>query len=180
LPRPDTPAAAPSANGAFLTLGQIATAHGIKGWVLVRPFSEISDTLLDYKTWQLASPSGAIRTVKLLEGAAYQDRLRVRLEGISDRDAALALSGWQVQVARGDMPALDDGEYYRDDLLGFEVRNVDGVVLGKLDYFADLPTGAVMVIRGENEHWVPSSPQHLLKIHAADRWISVNWPAELA
>jgi len=172
-----------AAAAPVLTLGQVATAHGIRGWVLVRSFADPPDSLLDYEEWQLAAPNGAIRKVRVLEGAPYQQRLRVRLEGIEDRNAALALSGWQVQIARSDLPRLKKGEHYRDDLLGFEVRNLEGVVLGKVDYFADLPTGAVMVVKsgnaGEREHWVPTTPQHLLKVHAAQRWISVDWPAEL-
>lgn len=162
----------------MLTLGQVATAHGIRGWVLVRSFADPPDSLLDYDEWQLTAPNGAIRKLQLLEGAPYQQRLRVRLAGIEDRDAALALSGWMVQIARSSLQQLEEGEHYRDDLLGFEVRNVDAVVLGKVDYFADLPGGTVMVVKGEREHWVPTAPQHLLKIHAAERWISVDWPAE--
>jgi 16S rRNA processing protein RimM len=169
--------------GPMLTLGQVATAHGIRGWVLVRSFADPPDSLLDYDEWQLTAPGGATRTVRLLEGALYQDRLRVRLQGIEDRNAALALSGWKVQIARSALPALEEGEHYRDDLLGFVVRNVEGVELGKVDYFADLPAGPVMVVRqmnSEREHWVPTSPEHLLKIHAAERSILVDWPAELA
>jgi 16S rRNA processing protein RimM len=163
----------------MLTLGQVATAHGIRGWVLVRSFADPPDSLLDYDEWQLAAPNGTVRKLRLLEGAPYQQRLRVRFEGIEDRNAALALSGWLVQIARSELQQLEEGEHYRDDLLGLEVRNVEGVVLGKVDYFADLPTGTVMVVKGEREHWVPTAPQHLLKIHAAERWISVDWPDEL-
>jgi 16S rRNA processing protein RimM len=170
----------PESAGPMLTLGQVATAHGIRGWVLVRSFADPPDSLLDYDEWQLTAPGGATRTVRLLEGAPYQERLRVRLEGIEDRNAALALSGWWVQVARSELPPLEEGEHYRDDLVGFTVRNVEGVELGRIEYFADLPTGSVMVVKGERgEHWVPSAPPHLLKIHSAERWISVDWPAEL-
>jgi 16S rRNA processing protein RimM len=173
------PAAAASP---VLTLGRVATAHGIRGWVLVQSFADPPDSLLDYEEWQLVAPNGSVRKLKLLEGAPYQQRLRVLFEGIEDRNAALALSGWQVQIARSELPRLKKGEHYRDDLVGFEVRNVEEMVLGKVDYFADLPAGSVMVVKGEagREHWVPLAKPHLLKIHAAERWISVDWPAELA
>jgi 16S rRNA processing protein RimM len=172
---------APREAGPMMTLGQVATAHGVRGWLLVRSFADPPDSLLDYDDWQLQSASGAIRQLKLLEGATHGDRLRVRLEGITDRDVALGLSGWWVRIARSALPPLATGEHYRDDLVGFEVANAQGVMLGKLDYFADLPAGSVMVVRQAvgREYWVPASPQHLLRIDAAARRLTVDWPAEL-
>ena len=169
-----------AAAGPMLKLGQVSTAHGIRGWVLVRSFADPPDSLLDYDEWQLLAPNGAVRTMKLVEGAPYRQGLRVLFEGIEDRNAALALSGWWVQIARSELPPLEEGEHYRDDLLGYAVRNVEGVELGKVDYFSDLPGGAVMVVKGEREHWVPMSPAHLLKIDADARRIEVDWPAEFA
>jgi 16S rRNA processing protein RimM len=165
--------------GPMLTLGQVATAHGIHGWVLVRSFADPPDSLLDHEEWQLAAPNGAVRTIRVLEGAPYKQGLRVHLEGIEDRNAALALSGWWVRIARSELPSLEAGEHYRDDLVGFQVVNADGVVLGALDYFADLPAGSVMVVKGEHEHMVPVAPRHLLKIDAVARRILVDWPAVL-
>ncbi len=163
----------------MLTLGQVATAHGIRGWVLVRSFADPLDSLLDHDEWQLVAPNGAVRTMRLLEGAPYKEGLRVLLEGIEDRNAALALSGWRVQIARSELPPLEAGEHYRDDLTGFEVVNVEGVALGRVEYFADLPAGSVIVVKGEREHLVPASPQHLLKIDVNARRIEVDWPAEI-
>lgn len=166
----------------MLTLGQMGTAHGVRGWVLVRSYADPPDSLLDYDEWFLAAPNGAERKVKLLEGAPYKEGLRVRLEGIDDRDAARALSGWQVRIPREWLPPLEEGQHYRDDLVGFSVRNVEGVQMGQVDYFADLPAGAVMVVRGAEagqEHWVPVAPKHLLKVDAEARELLVDWPAAL-
>lgn len=170
------PAATPEP---MLVLGQVATAHGIRGWVLVRSFADPLDSLLDHDEWQLVAPNGTVRTMRLLEGAPYKEGLRVLLEGVEDRNAALALSGWRVQIARSELPPLEAGEYYREDLTGFEVVNAEGVAMGRVQYFADLPAGAVMVVKGEREHLVPTSPQHLLKIDAQARRIDVDWPAEI-
>lgn len=165
--------------GPALKLGQVATAHGIRGWVLVRSFADPPESLLDYDEWQLVAPQGATRTMKLLEGAPYKGGVRVRLEGIEDRNAALALSGWWVQIDRSELPPLGDGEHYRDDLVGFDVVNAEGIELGQVAYFADLPAGAVMVVKGEREHLVPAVRPHLAKIDAHARRIEVDWPAEL-
>jgi 16S rRNA processing protein RimM len=162
-----------------MTLGQVGAPHGVNGWLMVRSFADPPDSLLDHDEWQLQSPGGKILQLQLLEGAPHRDRFRVRLAGIDDRDAASGLTGWWVQIARSALPPPAEGEYYRDDLVGFEVVNTDGVVLGVLDYFADLPAGAVMVVKGEREHWVPAAPRHLLKVDLAQKRLTVDWPAEL-
>jgi len=166
-------------TGPMLTLGQVGAPHGIAGWLLVRSFADPPDSLLDYEAWHLAGPDGTVRKMKLLEGAPYRQGLRVRLEGITDRNAAQALNGWYVRIERDELPELAQGEHYRDDLVGFTVRNAEGVALGQIDYFADLPAGPVMVVKGAKEHWLPVSPQHLLRIDAEARVVEVDWPAEL-
>lgn len=166
-------------TGPALTLGQVGSPHGIAGWMLVRSFADPPDSLLEQDEWQLVAPDGATRTIRLLEGAPYRSGLRVRLEGITDRDAAQSLTGWWVRIPRASLPPLAAGEHYRDDLVGFLVRNVEGVELGRVDYFADLPAGAVMVVKGAREHWLPVSSRHLLRVDVAERRVEVDWPAEL-
>ena len=165
--------------GHYMTLGQVGAAHGVHGWLMVRSFADPPDSLLDHEEWQLLSPGGKTLQLQLLEGAPHRDRLRVKLSGIDDRDAASGLTGWWVQISRSELPPPAEGEYYRDDLVGFEVVNTDGAVLGRLDYFADLPAGPVMVVKGEREHWVPAVPKHLLKVDLGAKRLTVDWPAEL-
>jgi 16S rRNA processing protein RimM len=167
-------------TGPALTLGQVGAPHGIGGWVLVRPFTDPPATLLDYDEWQLTAPDGRTRTARLLEGAPYRKGLRVRLEGVTDRVTAEALRGWWVRIPRERLPPLPAGQYYRDDVVGFAVRNVEGVELGRVEYFIDLPAGAVMVVKGSAEHWLPVTKQHVLRVDGEQRLIEVDWPEELA
>jgi len=164
--------------GSFMTLGQIAKAQGIRGWLLVRSFTDPPETLLEYEQWQLVSPSGQTRMVRMEEGAPYRDRLRIRLDGVSDRDEAQALSGWWVQVARSSLSPLGDREHYRDDLVGFEVKNLVGALLGVVDHFIDTPGNTVMVIQGEREHLVPVTREHLRSVDKGARSLVVDWPED--
>ena len=67
---------------------------------------------------------------------------------------------------------------YRDDLVGFEVKNMEHAVLGVVDHFVDTPGNAVMVIRGAREYLVPVTAQHLRQIAASDRTLIVDWPED--
>jgi 16S rRNA processing protein RimM len=100
---------------------------------------------------------------------------------VADRDQAAALTGAVVEVDRAALPPPGEREYYRADLVGFSVRNLEGAQLGTVSHFVETPGGAVMVTRdpARREHWVPAAPKHLRKVDLATRTILVDWPAEL-
>ncbi len=105
--------------------------------------------------------------------------LRVELEGIDDRDAASRLCGCDILIERAELPAAGAQEYYREDLVGCTVRNLEGTVLGTVQHFLDTPAGAVMIVRGEREHAVPAVPAHLRRVDLGRGEVTVDWPADL-
>ena len=174
----------PAQPAPYLTLGQVASPHGVRGGIKVNSFTDPPEALLGHVIWHLvpssaAAAAGQARNLKLLGGSGYKGQLRVQLEGIGDRDAALDLSGWWVQVAREALPQPAEREYFRDDLIGSVVTNEEGLTLGVVSHFVDLPTGPVMVVKGEREHWVPAVPPHLRKVDLAQQQVRVDWPADL-
>ena len=70
----------------------------------------------------------------------------------------------ELWVERRELPALAAGEFYRADLVGFEVVNLAGRTLGRVDHFLDLPANAVMVVSGERDRWVPVGGQQLFRV----------------
>ena len=104
--------------------------------------------------------------------------MRVQLEGVADRDAAEQLAGREILVERGQVPAIGPREYYREDLEGFTVRNCEGVVLGVLQHFLEAPAGALMVVRGDKERWLPASAPFLKRVDLERREIEIDWPAD--
>lgn len=121
------------------------------------------------------------------EWRAQGQSLQVRLQGIDQRDDAARLTGALVEVPREDLPALAAGEYYRADLVGCSVANLEGAELGIVDHFVDAPGNAVMVLRdsatpgprGEpRERWLPLTRQHLRRVDLAARRVWVDWPED--
>ncbi len=151
---------------------------GVKGWIHVDSYTDPPDGILEYRQWTLRLGSGERITRSLIEGHPHSDRLVVRLEGIEDRDRAAALNGAVIEVSRAELPPTGEREYYQADLLGLMVRNLDGVELGKVDYFADTPTGPMMVVKGAREFWIPAVPKHLSKVDLAAGLILVDWPLD--
>ena len=165
-------------NPQRVVLGRVAGPHGVQGWLRVRSFTEMRETLLGFPRWMLGGTSGWIE-YGLLEGRVHGDGLLVRLEGIADRDAAAALRGSEVAVWRAQLPALQEGEYYWSDLEGLNVFTVDGVALGVVERLFETGANDVMVVRGDRERLIPFVMDAVVRrIDRAAGCIEVDWDAE--
>lgn len=95
---------------------------------------------------KLLLPSGQEREFEVESVAPAGKALLVKLVGIDDRDAALALRGARVLVERSQLPALGEGEAYLVDLVGSEVIAPDGPV-GEVIGIEVYPSADSLVIR---------------------------------
>ncbi len=134
--------------------------------------------MLQYPRWRLRLRNGTERDAELTDSRRHGERWVVKLQGYDAPETAQVLAGALVQVDRAELPPLPVGEYYQADLLGMQVRNREGHLLGKVDHFIAAPTNAVMAIIGEREYWVPLAKQHLLKVDLAAGEVLVDWPAD--
>jgi 16S rRNA processing protein RimM len=176
---PPAPSREPGREHERVVLGRIAGPFGVRGWVKVQSFTEPPEQILGFPCWRATLPAGGSRELRPLEGRRHGRGLVARIEGIDDRDAAIALSRPELWIERRELPALPSGEYYRADLVGLEVVNQEGLRLGRVDHFLDLPANPVMVVTGEREHWVPLVPRHLRKVDLERGRVVVDWDLDL-
>jgi 16S rRNA processing protein RimM len=166
---------------AAIELGRLGAPYGIKGWIHVDSYTDPPGRLLEYGEWRLRLASGERITRRLTAGRGHGQGLVAQLEGVAGREGAAALTGAVIEVEREALPPTGEREYYRADLLGLSVHNLEGVSLGVVSHFVDAPAGAVMVTKepGGREHWVLALPKHLRRVDLRARSIEVDWPAEL-
>ncbi len=165
----------------WIELGRVGAPFGIKGWVHIESHTDPPAGLLGYREWVLRLPSGEQLVRGVREGRPHGGGLVAHLEGVDERGAAARLAGALIEVERTALPRLPEGQYYRADLQGLRVRNLEGAELGAVIHFLEAPAGAVMVTRdaGGREHWVLAAPQYLRRVDLAAGEVLVDWPAEL-
>ncbi|HEV2230004.1 MAG TPA: ribosome maturation factor RimM [Steroidobacteraceae bacterium] len=166
---------------AWIELGRLGAPYGIKGWLHVESYTDPPDGLLKYREWALRLASGERVTRRVAAGRGHGGGLVAQLEGVASREGAARLTGAIVEIERAALPPAGERQYYRADLVGFAVRNLEGAALGTVSHFVDAPAGTVMVTREPDgrEHWVLASPKHLRTVDLAARMVVVDWPAEL-
>lgn len=117
---------APAADDKRVALAAVAGAHGIKGEVKLKLFTDNADSLAAHDQIYVGG-----RLVRLISVGAGKVPV-ARLEGIGDRTAAEALRGQLIEVDRRALPPLEDDEYYHADLIGLTCFSEEGETIGSV------------------------------------------------
>ena len=125
-------------------VGRIVGAHGVRGIVRVRSYTADPDDLVAYGA--LSDEAGARRFQVTLTGHV-KGLLLARVDGVDDRDAAEALRGTDLHIARAALPPTEGDEYYHVDLLGLSAVGADGSALGRVSAIHDHGAGPIVEIQ---------------------------------
>src|ERR1700722_4945597 len=161
---------------ALIQLGFVGAPFGVRGWVKLRSHTDPPERLLDHRSLRIGRGS-VWKSYRIEASGRSGGALTVKLMGIEDRDQAQALRGAEVCVPRSELPQRDDRDFYRADLIGCDVVNLDGVDLGVVQHFLETPAQVLMVVRGTQEFWIPAVPQHLRRGGLKQPRGGVGWGA---
>ena len=161
-------------------VGRVLGAWGIKGWIKVKPFASDPQALFSSKRWHLRPPDGPGTAppplLRVTESRQQGDFVVAGAQEVADRNAAEALRGARIFVARSSFPSAGADEYYWVDLMGCAVVNRDGVALGTVADLID--TGAHSVLRvvlGDDERLIPFVAAYIDSVDLPGRSITVDW-----
>ena len=126
-----------------ILLGVVTAAHGVKGEVKVKTFTQSPEGLRAYgpviiedgRQFEIA----ALRSSK-------PDEAIVRFAAIVDRNAAESLKGQRLYVPRAALPAPEAGEFYHADLIGLRAEAPSGNPLGTVRGVHNFGAGDVIEI----------------------------------
>ncbi len=163
----------------MVIMGRVASAHGIRGWVKIQPFTEYLDSLLDYETWWLGNEQGPWREVKVEQGEVHNKTLAALLADCPDRNAAERLKGQLIAVPRSELPEQDEGEYYWSDLIGMSVVNEAGERLGTVANLLETGANDVLSVKGDSgEILIPFVDAVIKQVDMPNKTILVDWSAD--
>ncbi len=167
-------------------VGRILDAWGVKGWFKVQAYSGQPEAIFNAKHWFLKSdgPKPGRLTLKMLSVREHGEGIVASAEGVTDRNGAEALRGWELWVSRADFPRTDDGEYYWIDLIGLDVINREGQPLGRVIGLIEtgphavlriLPPGVEEPAKPDQERLIPFVEAFVDDVSLESRQIRVDW-----
>ena len=130
-----------NASGRVL-LATIGTAHGVRGEVRVKTFTEDPAALGGYGP--LSTEDGQVFQIERLRPA--KEVVVAKFRGINDRNAAEALNGISLYVDRERLPDVADDEFYHADLIGLTAVTEGGEQIGTVVALHDFGAGDMLEI----------------------------------
>ena len=152
----------------YIEAGRIVNTHGVAGEVKIEVWLDSPQFLKSFKRCFIDR-----REVKLLSARVHKGFLIVKLEGVEDVNAAMALKGRTVFIDRADA-RLPKGTFFLQDIIGASVVDESGNEIGKLVDVMETPASNVYVVKGEQEHLIPAVPEFILSTDADNGIITVH------
>jgi 16S rRNA processing protein RimM len=175
----DTPV--PPVN--LVVLGKIVSVHGVRGEVKVFSFTDPIDNLLEYRRWTLRRGDER-KQVELVRGRLQGKVLVAKLRGLDDREMARTYADFEICVPRGELPDLDEGDYYWYQLEGLRVIDQAGQLLGRVDHLLETGANDVLVVQpcdgslDDRERLLPYTQSCVKTIDVDAGEMRVDWDAD--
>lgn len=172
-----------------IEVGRIADAWGVKGWFKVVSFSAQPEACFSSKRWFLLPTE---RGAKTFEGVAklavkeakdHSGTVVACAHDVVDRNAAEALKGARVFIARSSFPTADTDEYYWVDLIGLDVVNRQDQALGTVRELVSAGPQTVLVLEypqdgKTQERMIPFVSAFVDEVDLKAKRIRVDWQAD--
>ena len=129
----------------LVCVGAIAGAFGVQGEARLKSFCAEPAAIAGYAP--LSSEDGR-KVFELEITRAIPGGFAARLSGVSTREDAEGLKGLRLYAPRGRLPSLPDDEFYHSDLMGLEVVDTGGNVLGEVRAVHEFGAGDILEIVG--------------------------------
>ena len=160
----------------MVLVGVITRTHGLRGHVVVNAETDFPEERFrpGSTLWMAGSPPSriVIDTVRFQNG-----RPVVGFVGVDRIELAEGLTGRELRIPEAELQPLDEGVYYHHQLIGCQVVERDGRVVGEVTRVEGGLGGSLLVVpRGGSEVLIPLAHDICVGIDVRSRRIDVVLP----
>jgi 16S rRNA processing protein RimM len=172
----------------YAIVGLIRKAQGIRGEVVVEPLTDKPDVVFASGSRVFAGTTDGelavardVRgeeeapTLTITRSQPFKKGLIVQFEELQDRDSAELWRGRYLLAPFSELPPLQDDEVYLHDLSGMKVVSSDGVEMGTVSTFYELPQGVMLdVDTSRGSVLIPYRAEIIVRTDLATRTIVMD------
>ncbi len=156
-------------------VGKIVAAHALKGEVRVHSYT---DNPSDIDKYGVLENKDSTREFKVKVVGPIKEVLRLKIEGVNDRNASEALVGTELYAMRDALEVTGEEEFYQTDMIGLPVYlgSLDKKI-GKVERFSNYGAGDIIEIKitGQKEtEMLPFTKQYVPTVNLEEGYIIVS------
>ena len=146
-----------------VALGRVLKMHGLRGEMKVEPLtSQLEHFAAGRKVW-IAGIERDIEASRQAKGSVY-----LRLDGVTTVEAAEALRDHIFSLPESELAPLPEGEYYAHDIVGLEVVDTEGALVGKVVDLLATGGNDVYLVKGpRGEVLLPAVDDVIIEVDVA-------------
>ncbi len=163
----------------WVLIGKLGRPHGLDGELHLDGCALSAAELLAMRTFSWRSPRGDARDLTLIAARPANARMLVSFSGIGSREAASELTNGELGAESSQLPDAGPGVAYHFQIMGLEVRTVEGRVLGAISDIIATGAHPVYVVQGDRELLIPGTPAIVQHVDLSARTMTVALPAGL-
>jgi len=165
-----------------IIVGKIGAPYGVKGWVKINSFTQVTADIFGYSPWQLNGNGLNNQEIQIDEWRAQGKGLVAKLVGVDSRDDAEHVKNAEISVPTSVLPELEN-DFYWKDLIGMQVVTDKGYDLGVIKDMFETGANDVMLVKaktndafGQKERLLPFlHDQVVLNVDKQAKSITVDW-----
>ena len=154
----------------FIPIGRVVAPWGIRGEVKVEVLTDFPDR---FSCGEILYLQGRAVTIK---SSRYRgNTVILKLDTIDNRNAAELIRGANLEVPSTELKPLPKGEYYRFQLLGLEVQNTEGKLLGQVSDVIQTGSNDVYEISSDTGKFlIPATDEVIKSIDLDKRFMVIE------
>ena len=131
----------------YLEGGKVLGPHGVRGVLKIEVWCDSPKVLVKQKRIFLADKEGGYEERRVASASAAGQLVLMSIEGIEDRDVAVAMKNTVIYLHRDDIPVAK-GQMLLADMIGLPVIDANnGTVYGEITEVVDVPRGLLYTIK---------------------------------
>jgi len=164
----------------LVPLGEIATTHGLDGWLKLNPFNADTAVLVAGRQVHLELGDTHADLELAADAKPFKHQFLIKLRGVDHIDDAQPWVGATLSVAEDALEPLDPGQYYHYQVIGFEVLHKDGTHIGTIASLLSTAGGDILVVKeGDKEYLIPAVKEIVDKVDFESHQVIVDPPEGL-
>lgn len=159
----------------YFEIGQIVNTFGIKGFVKIVPFTDDLERFEELESVFVVKQKQLIE-MQIEEVKYHKNLVLVKFKGIEDINMAEKYKGCYIKIKRENARKLPKDTYFIADLIGIDVYDENGNLLGKVDDIFNNKSHDVYVIKDDlgKQILLPSTKEVIKDVDVENNKIVVH------